>query len=120
MDGSLSFWLKSGNTTVMHHPSARHRVGQIEGLQAETLIVGINGEPSTPEEARALMGIVKPRLIVPCHFDNFFQPMAKGLSIFPGLDTELARKNFVRGSETKWVMMDYDQILTLPQKSKEG
>ena len=57
---------------------------------------------------RAESGAVR---VLPTHYDNFFQPMQKGLAFMPGTDLRAPRVFF---EPLPWLVLDYDERITLP------
>jgi len=114
-DESLSYRIECGGASVWFHPSALYTPGELGGLEADTLIIGVNNADANDAAFRDIVADVKPRRILPSHYDNFFQPIDLGLSLFPGLDLE-RRRDVLIGDATDigWVVMDYGQVLTVP------
>ena len=115
MDETLSFRLESEGTSVWFHPTSTFAKGEIEGPPAPTLIVGVTGEKPTPEKVKGVLAEAKPRLVLPTHYDNFFQPMQKGLGLMPMLDFEQVRSEYLAADpKLTWVVLDYGQSIRLP------
>lgn len=117
MDDVFSYRVEGGGTSVWFHPSTLYKPGELN-KKATTLIMGVNGNPITPETAKLVMKDVQPTQIVPTHFDNFFQPITKGLCLMPGLDLNRARDLMLAEDKTsKWLVLDYDEKLYLAPDS---
>ena len=115
LDDTFAYRLSAHGTTIWFHPTSTYAPGELGGLTAQTLIVGVTGEKQTPEKIAGLLGEAKPRRILPTHFDNFFQPMDKGLALMPGLNLDGARQLFLDADATlEWGVLDYDETITLP------
>lgn len=119
MDDVFSYRIEGGGTSVWFHPSTLYKPGELS-KKATTLIMGVNGQPITPECAKLVMSDVKPKQIIPTHFDNFFQPITKGLCLMPGLDMNRARDLILaEDKNAKWLVLDYDEKFYLaPDKAK--
>lgn len=112
-DGTLIFHLQSGDQSVLFHPSSRYLGQQLP--PADTIIFGLAGRKLTSDTLAAITEHTRPQLIVPTHFDNFFQPRERGLSLLPTLNTVetwwlLEQQSY----STKVYLLDYDQTVTLP------
>jgi L-ascorbate metabolism protein UlaG (beta-lactamase superfamily) len=115
MDGSFSYRMEANGSSVWFHPSTVYKKGELKNLNADTLIMGVNGQPLTEQVARDVMAEVGARRVIPTHFDNFFQPLSKGLSLMPDLDLDRAKQLLLLDrADIAWYVLDYDQKLYLP------
>lgn len=114
-DGCLAFRFASRGAVVWFHPTSTWEPGELSGLTAATLILGVAGEPLGPERAKAILSEVQPRRVIPTHWDNFFQPRGVGLTRLPNVDLQAA-EDAVRAASpgVEWWMLDYDQTVLLP------
>jgi len=114
-DGCFAFRIKGGDVTLWDHPTSTYLPGSLGARTAPNLIVGITGEPLTEERAKGIVSECKPRRVLPTHYDNFLQPIGKGLSLLPGLDIEEARRH-VEAADPKaaWWVLDFNQTVFLP------
>lgn len=114
LDDTLAYRLTANGTSVWFHPTSTWAPNELGGLTAKTLIVGVTGEKQTPEKVKGILGEAHPKRVLPTHFDNFFQPMDKGLALMPGLNLDAARALFLDADATlEWGVLDYDQVITL-------
>jgi L-ascorbate metabolism protein UlaG (beta-lactamase superfamily) len=116
LDDTLFYRLEAAGTSLWFHPTSTFADGEISGARAPTLIVGVTGEDQTPQKARGLLAATGARLVLPTHYDNFFQPWDKGLAKMPGLDLKKARAAFeaVDGGIT-WAVLDQGERIWLPK-----
>ncbi|MBE2253552.1 MAG: MBL fold metallo-hydrolase [Myxococcus sp.] len=115
LDETLFYRLEARGTSIWFHPTSTWAEGEILGPPAGTLIVGVTGEAQTPAKARGLLAAVKPRLVLPTHYDNFFQPWEKGLAKMPGLDLDKTRAVFDGlDAGTSWAVLDQGERVFLP------
>jgi L-ascorbate metabolism protein UlaG (beta-lactamase superfamily) len=115
LDETLAYRLTANGTTLWFHPTSTYAPNELGGLTAKTLIVGVTGEKQTPTKVEALLTESQAVRVLPTHFDNFFQPLARGLALMPGLDLDAAKKLFVAAHPTlEWGALDYDETITLP------
>jgi L-ascorbate metabolism protein UlaG (beta-lactamase superfamily) len=114
-DGCLAYRLSAGGATLWWHPTSTYAPGELGGLEAATLILGVTGEEITEPKARLILGEVKPRRVLVTHHDNFFQPLSKGMSLMPGLDLEAARSaiDAAQPGVPVWVQ-DHGNVVHLP------
>lgn len=111
-DAALAYRLEAGGSAVWFHPTSTYRAGEIAGLPASTLIMGTNGEPLTAQKMTLALADAKPKLILPTHWDNLFQPLEKGPALMPGLDLGAARAT---AGATPWLVQGYGQTIVLPR-----
>lgn len=115
-DAALTYHLKSKAGSLWFHPTSTFAPGELAGHEAPTLIFGVTGEKWTPEKLRAVAAEMPGlTLLLPSHYDNFFQPRARGLSLMPGLDIEALRALAASAMPgAAFAVLDYDQALALP------
>jgi L-ascorbate metabolism protein UlaG (beta-lactamase superfamily) len=116
-DGTLAFHLESRGEQVWFHPASTFHPGDLGGLTADTLIMGVNGAGASPEGLAAAVAEAQPERVLPTHYDNFFQPRSLGLALFPGIDLE-GKLAWMResGVAFDWIVMDYDEVITVSQE----
>jgi L-ascorbate metabolism protein UlaG (beta-lactamase superfamily) len=116
LDDTLAYRLTSqSGGTLWFHPTSTYAPGELGGLPASTLIVGVTGEKQTAEKVRGLLGEAHPRRVLPTHYDNFFQPVARGLALMPGANLDRDRALFLEADpKLEWGVLDYGQVVTLP------
>ena len=107
------FHLEAGGTTLLFHPPCDY-IG--EGLPpAETVIFGIAGRTLTQDTLRKIQAGSRPSLLIPTHWDNFFQPRGKGLSWLPVVDLDATRAALdPTKDELPYYLLEYDRQLHLP------
>lgn len=72
--------------TLYHNGSADLIDAQLDGLTADVLLVGLAGRRDTKGYLERLSKLLKPRAVIPTHFDTFFSPLEEGLTLIPGID----------------------------------
>ncbi|MFT3710985.1 MAG: MBL fold metallo-hydrolase [Archangium sp.] len=118
LDDTFAYRLTANGTSIWFHPTSTYAAGELGGLRADTLIVGVTGEKQTPQKVKGLLDESHAKRVLPTHFDNFFQPMSKGLALMPGLDLDGARKLFLdENPKLEWGVLDYGEVVTLPVDS---
>ena len=115
LDDTFAYRLSAKGATVWFHPTSTYEPGELGGLPAKTLIVGVTGEKQTPAKVKGLLAESKATRVMPTHIDNFFQPMARGLALMPGLDLDGAKALFLAENPAlEWGVTNYDEVITLP------
>jgi L-ascorbate metabolism protein UlaG (beta-lactamase superfamily) len=115
LDETLAYRFTAAGTSLWFHPTSTYAPGELGGLRAKTLIAGVTGEKLTLEKVRGLVGEAQPVRVLPTHFDNFFQPMAKGLALMPGADLDRDRALFLEADPAiEWGVLEYGQVVSLP------
>jgi L-ascorbate metabolism protein UlaG (beta-lactamase superfamily) len=116
-DVALAFRLEAAGASLWFHPSSSiYRTGTARGRAAGTLVIGVSGEPLTRRSIEAAFAEVRPERVLPTHYDNFLQPMARGHALMPGLDLDAAREAVLAVDPTvAWYVLDYEQEIRLPR-----
>lgn len=118
--GSFDFWVENGGRRTLIRPSFNYVEGQLDGIGADVLFLGVAGlakaDPGT--EARFFaetVDKVRPRLVIPLHWDNFFVPLTKPARGMPRLieRTDVALFKLARYCEKRGV----DCLVQLPRTS---
>ena len=86
--GSFDFYVEAGGRRFMIRPSFNYIERQMEGYQADVLFLGVAGlqKADADMERRFFeetIGRLKPKLVIPLHWDNFFQPLTKPIVGMP-------------------------------------
>ncbi len=108
--GSFDFLVTAGDDRYLIRPSFNYIEGQLDGIRAGVLFLGIAGlakaDAATEEKFFAeTVEKVRPRLVVPVHWDNFFSPLTRPARGMPRLieKTEVALWRLVRACEARGV-----------------
>jgi L-ascorbate metabolism protein UlaG (beta-lactamase superfamily) len=118
LDETLAYRLTANGTSVWFHPTSTYAPAELGGLTAKTLIVGVTGEKQNRTKVDGLLTESKATRIIPTHFDNFFQPLDRGLALMPGLDLDAVRTLFLEADPSlEWGVLDYDETVTLAPDS---
>ena len=88
--GSFDFLVRNGGRTYLIRPSFNYVEGQLDGIAADTLFLGTAGLAKADEETRErffaeTIDKVRPDLVIPIHWDNFFRSLSrppKGMPFF--------------------------------------
>jgi len=119
LDDTFAYRLEANHTTLWFHPTSTFVAGELGGLTAKNLIVGVTGEKQTREKVEQLMSEAHAVRVMPTHLDNFFQPVTKGLALMPGLDLDSARDLFkAQNPSLEWGVLDLNETVFLPPDEK--
>lgn len=86
--GASGIFVRAGGVTVYHNGSADLIDAALEGTTADVLLVGLAGRGWCKGYLERLVRILRPRVIVPTHYDAFFWPLEEGVRLLPriGMD----------------------------------
>ena len=120
--GSFDFLVAAGNRKYLIRPSFNYIEGQLDGLRADVLFLGVAGLARADGETERkffaeTVDKVRPKLVVPLHWDNFFSRLDRPARGMPRLveKTELALFRLVRQCEARGI----DCVVQLPRTSME-
>lgn len=122
-DGSLCYHLTGGDTSLWFHPSVSYQRGDLQGLKAPYLIQGVasGGAGIDAERFRSIFEASGARRVYPTHYDNFFQPLSKGVGLLPMVDLDQARAAALEADpDIAWAVFDHEQQIRIPPDSKDG
>ena len=93
--GSYDFYIRHGEKTLLVRPSCNYIEGSLKDVRADTLLLGISGlgkEDAAFHEAfyRETVGAVRPKRVIPIHWDNFFTPLRAPLPYQTRLADDIA------------------------------
>jgi L-ascorbate metabolism protein UlaG (beta-lactamase superfamily) len=88
MGGAFGIHLRAGGVSVYHNGSADLVDAELEGTQADVLLVGLAGRKGTARYLDRLARLLRPRVVIPTHHDAFFAPLEQGVRLLPGIDLE--------------------------------
>ena len=86
--GSFDFLVRSGGKSCLIRPSCNFIEGQLDGIRADALFLGITGlsKESVVWQSKFFsetVDKVKPDTVIPIHWDNFFTPLYDGVKALP-------------------------------------
>lgn len=108
--GSYDFYVEAGGRRYVIRPSFNYIEKQMEGYGADVLFLGVAGlqKADADMERRFFeetIDRVKPKLVIPLHWDNFFSPLTKPVVGMPRLieRTEVVFFKLARYCEAKGI-----------------
>ncbi|MBQ8108729.1 MAG: MBL fold metallo-hydrolase [Clostridia bacterium] len=89
-DGSYDFLVEAGQKRCLIRPSFNYIEGQLDGIRADVLFLGVAGLAKADEETQRrffaeTVEKVGPKLIIPIHWDNFFSRLDRPVRGMPRL-----------------------------------
>ena len=86
--GSYDFLVEAEGKTYLIRPSFNYIEGQLDGIKADVLFLGIAGIAKADEKMKKkffeeTVEKVRPGLVIPLHWDNFFSPLNKPIIGMP-------------------------------------
>ena len=88
--GSFDFYVEAQGKRFMIRPSFNYIKGQMDGYHADVLFLGVAGLQKASQKMEKTFFAetvekVKPKLVIPLHWDNFFSPLTKPVVGMPRL-----------------------------------
>ena len=88
--GSYDFYVEHGEQKILIRPSFNYIEGQLDGIQADVLFLGVAGLAKADEDTERTFFAetvekTKARLVIPVHWDNFFASLEKPVEGMPRL-----------------------------------
>ncbi|MEE8425620.1 MAG: MBL fold metallo-hydrolase [Elusimicrobiota bacterium] len=113
-DGSLSYRLESRRTSIWFAgPST------FEGTEvppAGSLAMGVAGHQYDAQRLKRILERARPKRFFPSHYDNFFQPLSKGLGRMPVVDLEAVVKMTAAAAPGLPIyFLDHNERIELPE-----
>lgn len=83
--GSFDFLIRHGKHTILIIPSANYVEGALDQVRADVVFLGTAGLGTQGRDFQdayyeQTIGKVKPKLVIPVHWDNFFMPLTGHLA----------------------------------------
>lgn len=80
--------LQAAGTSVYHVGSAALVEAELSGVQADVVLCCTIGRHATPNFTRRVVDALQPKLLIPCHWDQFWRPLDAPVRQIPGNDLE--------------------------------
>lgn len=84
----LNWLVELGGVRVLHIDSADFIDAELEGIEADVLCLCAVGRAFRPWYTARAIELVKPKVVVPCHWDLFTRPIEDEPWLIPGVDIE--------------------------------
>ena len=88
--GSYDFFIQHGEKKILIRPSFNYIKGQLDGIQADVLFLGVAGLAKADKDMEKVFFAetvekTKARLVIPVHWDNFFASLENPVEDMPEL-----------------------------------
>jgi len=82
----LNWWLEMAGIRVVHIDSAEFFTEELAGLEADVVCLCAIGRRYRPRYVEECVELLRPKLIIPCHWDLFMTPWGTEPALLPGVD----------------------------------
>ena len=82
----FNWWLDTGALRVVHIDSADFINEELDGLEADVVCLCAIGRKYRPNYARDVIARLKPKWVIPCHWDTMITPVDTEPDMIPGVD----------------------------------
>lgn len=82
----LNWYVEVGGVRIVHIDSAEFFEHELEGFQADVVCLCAIGRQFRPDYVADCVRLLRPRMIVACHWDHFFKPYHDAPLCLPGVD----------------------------------
>ncbi|GAC1372446.1 MAG: hypothetical protein NVS3B3_06500 [Aquirhabdus sp.] len=82
----LNWVVNTGNLRIMHIDSADFIPEELQGIQVDVLCLCAIGRQYRPNYVKEVVSLVKPRWIIPCHWDTMMTPIEDEPDLIPTVD----------------------------------
>lgn len=82
----LNWVVNTGNLRIMHIDSADFIPEELKGTQVDVLCLCAIGRQYRPNYVKEVIALVKPRWIIPCHWDTMMTPIEDEPDLIPTVD----------------------------------
>lgn len=125
--GSYDFLIRHSDLSLYIKPDTNFIAGQLDQIQADVLFLGtaMLGKQK-PEFQQAFydetVGKLRPQLVIPIHWDNFFQPLSDHLEAMPQVADDLEQSFDFLISRTKAdhiqfrILQGYQSLIISPTR----
>lgn len=103
----LNWWVQLGGVRIVHIDSADYFDEELEGLGADVVCLCTVGRQFRPGYVRGVVERLRPKIIMPCHWDWFFTPYDAHPRVLPGIDLP-GFMDEIRGYGVQPVLLPFD------------
>jgi L-ascorbate metabolism protein UlaG (beta-lactamase superfamily) len=115
MGGAFGILLRTRGRSIYHNGSADLIDAELDGSNADVLLVGLAGRRATRDYLGRLTTALRPSVVIPTHHDSFFASLDHGERLLPGIDLDgfFSEMNRVR-PDARVMTPLYDDELLIP------
>lgn len=84
----LNWVVDTGHLTVVHIDSADFIEKELQGIQADIVCLCAIGRHYRPNYVKDVVRLLKPKWIIPCHWDTMITPIDAPPDLLPLVDIE--------------------------------
>jgi L-ascorbate metabolism protein UlaG (beta-lactamase superfamily) len=84
----LNWHVRMGGFSLVHVDSADFVAEELRGMGADVVCLCAAGWRARPDYVPEIVRLLKPRFIVPCHWDTMITPLEAPARLLPGVDLE--------------------------------
>ena len=85
---TLVIKLQTPRVSILHVGSAALIDAELQGVQADVVLACTIGRHATPGFVPRLLDALRPKLVIPCHWDQFWRPLTAPVRQIPGNDLQ--------------------------------
>jgi L-ascorbate metabolism protein UlaG (beta-lactamase superfamily) len=82
----LNWHVRFAGLTLMHVDSADYHLEELDGLRADVLCLCAAGRKFRPNYVTEIVRALRPRWVIPCHWDTMITPIDAEARLLPGID----------------------------------
>ncbi|MCH7316234.1 MBL fold metallo-hydrolase [Acinetobacter sp. ANC 3882] len=82
----LNWWIDTGQLRVVHIDSADFIEQELQGRQADIVCLCAIGRKYRPNYVKDVVRLLKPKYIIPCHWDSMVTPIDAPPQLLPGVN----------------------------------
>jgi len=82
----LNWYVDTGALRLVHIDSADYLTEELEGLSADVVCLCAIGRKHRPRYVEEVVSLLKPRWVVPCHWDTMITPIDERPDLLPTVD----------------------------------
>jgi L-ascorbate metabolism protein UlaG (beta-lactamase superfamily) len=80
---AFGYQIISSNLSLVHFGSAGWTRDSLQGVQADVALIPVQGHSAIAHIAARLAALLRPRLVVAHHWDDFYPPISRPISLIP-------------------------------------
>jgi hypothetical protein len=82
----FNWWINTGHLRVVHIDSADFIEQELQGRQADIVCLCAIGRKYRPNYVKDVVRLLKPKYIIPCHWDTMVTPIDQPPKLLPGVN----------------------------------
>ena len=82
----FNWWINTGHLRVVHIDSADFIEQELQGRQADIVCLCAIGRKYRPNYVKDVVRLLKPKYIIPCHWDTMLTPIDQLPKLLPGVN----------------------------------